>query len=92
MTREALARIAHGESKSQVAETTGIPYSTLTRLSKDRRDLYLTGMATDDRIAAAVAELQPLEDLTPQKAGALDARIRSIVREELHKAEVSEVR
>lgn len=86
-TREALARVARGESKSKVAEDTGIAHSTLTRLYKDRRGLYLTGTAEDDRVDAAVEEVRPLEDLTPEEAGALDARIRTIVREELQEGQ-----
>jgi hypothetical protein len=42
-TREALVRIAHGESRTKVADETGIPQSTLTRLYDDRRELYLAG-------------------------------------------------
>ncbi|WP_363463593.1 recombinase family protein [Halogeometricum borinquense] len=84
-TREALARIAQGESRTKVAEDTGIPQSTLTRLYDDRRDLYLAGEGEgyDDRVDAAVEELRPLDDLEPDEAGKMEARMRRVVREEL---------
>lgn len=87
-TREALSRVARGESKSKVAEESGIAHSTLTRLYSERCDLYLAGAAEDERIDAAMDEIRPLQDLTPEAAGALDARIRAIVREELEKLDL----
>jgi hypothetical protein len=85
MTREALARVVHGESRAKVAEDTGIPQSTLTRLYDNRRDLYLAGEGEsyDERVDCAVEEIRPLDDLRPTEAGGLEARIRRIVREEL---------
>lgn len=87
-TREALARVARGERKSTVAKETGIPLSTLGRLYDDRRDLYLAGEAAalDERVDAAVDEIRPLDDLSPEESGELDAHIRMIVREELQEA------
>lgn len=85
-TREALARVAAGESKSKVAEESGIAQSTLTRLYDQRSDLYLAAVAEDDRVDTAVEELRPIEDLTPEEAGEMDARIRAIVREEMEAA------
>lgn len=87
-TRDALARIAHGESRVKVAEDTDIPQSTLTRLYDNRRDLYLSGEGEgyDDRVDAAVEELRPLDDLDPDEAGKLEARMRRVVREELEAA------
>ena len=84
-TREALARIAQGQSRSKVADKTGIPQSTLSRLYEDRRDLYLTGEAEglDERVDAAVDEVRPMDDLEPGEAGEMESRIRQVVREEL---------
>lgn len=83
--RDALARIAHGESRVKVSEDTGIPQSTLTRLYDERRDLYLAGEGEgyDERVDAAVDELRPLDDLDPDDAGKMEARMRQVVREEL---------
>ena len=85
-TREAIARVDHGDSVRGVAEDTGIPESTLRRLVDNNRDLYLAGEAADERVAEAVAELGDLEDLRRGERGELEARIRSIVREEVEAA------
>jgi DNA invertase Pin-like site-specific DNA recombinase len=84
-TRDALSRVAHGESRVKVADDTDIPQSTLTRLYDNRRDLYLAGEGEgyDDRVDAAVEELRPLDDLDPGEAGKMEARMRRVVREEL---------
>lgn len=88
-TREALARIARGEEKSTVADETGIPFSTLARLSEERRDLYLSGEADDydDRVDLAVDEIRPLDDLDPGEGEQLDDKIRAVVRDELEAVE-----
>jgi DNA invertase Pin-like site-specific DNA recombinase len=62
-TRRAVERVVtEGESKRSVAESTGIPRSSLTRYCNDEkyRDLYLAGEAWDPRLDAALAE-QALE-------------------------------
>jgi len=84
-TRDALSRVAHGESRVKVADDTDIPQSTLTRLYDNRRDLYLAGEGEgyDDRVDAAVEELRPLDDLDPGESGKMEARMRRVVREEL---------
>lgn len=86
-TREALARVERGDSRRKVSEEAGIPYSTLSRLYEDRRELYLADETDDDRVRSAVEELAPLDDLTSAEAGELEARLRQIVREELHSRE-----
>ena len=88
-TRAALACIARGESKHQVARDTGIPRSTLVRLydDKERRDMYLTGEEpADERLDAALDELRPLPEAdldTGDEPDTSAERIRAIVREEL---------
>jgi DNA invertase Pin-like site-specific DNA recombinase len=85
-TREALAWVERGESKREVAETTGIPRSTVRRLYDERRDLYLAGEADDDRVDTALDGIGDLDDLTADEAGRLEGRIREIVRDELSQA------
>lgn len=85
-TREALARLARGESKHKVAESTGIPRSTLVRLYEDnqRRAMYLDGRADDDRLDSALAELRPLPEIdTEADEEDLRAVIRDVVRDEI---------
>jgi DNA invertase Pin-like site-specific DNA recombinase len=85
-TREALARLARGESKNVVAESTGIPRSTLVRLYEDdqRRAMYLDGTATDDRLDGALDEFRPLPEIdTDADEEELRAVIRDVVRDEL---------
>lgn len=82
-TRAALERVAAGESTTAVAEQTGIPQSSLSRLWRERRELYLAGDADDDRVDAAVEELRPLDDVSPANDD-LDSRVREIVRNELN--------
>lgn len=86
-TREALARVERGESRRKVSESTGIPYSTLSRLYDERRELYLAAETDDERVRSAVDELAPLDDLTSSEAGELEARLRQIVREEMGREE-----
>ncbi|WP_256394200.1 recombinase family protein [Natronoarchaeum rubrum] len=88
LTREALARVERGESKSTVADKTGIPLSTLSRLYEDRSELYLAGDAAeyDDRVDQAVDELRPLDDLSSTEVEDLESRMRDIAREEVQEA------
>ena len=85
-TREALARLARGESKHDVAESTGIPRSTLVRLYEDdqRRAMYLDGKADDDRLNAALDELRPLSevDVEPTNRGLREV-VKDVVKDEL---------
>lgn len=62
-TRAALERVAAGEAVSDVAEKTGVPSSTLSRLYDERADLYLRTAADDDRLNAALDDLRPLADI-----------------------------
>lgn len=85
-TRGALARLARGESKNIVAESTGIPRSTLVRLYEDdqRRAMYLNGTGSDDRLEGALDEFRPLPDIETDRADEnLRAVIRDVVRDEL---------
>ena len=85
-TREALARLARGESKNVVAESTGIPRSTLVRLYEDdqRRAMYLDGTAPDDRLEDALDDIQPLPEIdTYANEEELRAVIRDVVHDEL---------
>lgn len=85
-TREALARLARGESKHEVAQSTGIPRSTLVRLYEDdqRRAMYLDGQADDDRLDSALDELQPLPEIDIETdEEELRTVIRNVVRDEL---------
>lgn len=83
--RDALARVDHGEAKSTVAQDSGIPQSTLSRLYDDKRDLYLAANTReyDERVDAAVEEMRPLEDVSADEDAGMDARIRAIVNEEM---------
>ena len=71
-TREALLRLKHGERKLVVAESSGIPRSTLIRLFRDeqRRAIYLDGVATDARLTRVLAELRAFSDLAPNDSKA----------------------
>ena len=89
-TREALARIARGESKRSVAEDTGIAESTLRSLYNDRRELYLRGKADDNRVEEALGEVDGLDDIQPDSGDGLDARVREIVRDEVTQGDSDE--
>lgn len=82
-TREALARVARGETKATVVDETGIPRSTLDRLYENRCDLYLGATAEDDRVDAALDEVRPIDDLEPREEKDLERQMRRIAREEL---------
>ncbi len=66
-TREALLRLEHGEQQTLVAESSGIPRSTLVRLFEDeqRRAIYLDGVATDDRLNRALDEIWTFPNSVP---------------------------
>lgn len=84
--RQALVRVENGESRNKVARETGIPLSTLSRLYGTRKHLYLEAAEqSDSRIESALDEIRPLDKLDRGEAGALDAKIRSVVNEEIEK-------
>jgi DNA invertase Pin-like site-specific DNA recombinase len=88
-TRAAVERVViAGESRRAVADDVGIPESTLKTICNERSELYLHGQSPDDRVENAVAELQPLPDVTGQKPDAnldeFETRVREIVRDELN--------
>jgi len=80
--RAGLERVAAGEDRASVADDIGVAVSTLKNAYNERADLYLYGRADDDRLEAAVAEIEPLPE--PEAAPvALEQRVREIVRDEL---------
>lgn len=88
-TRAAVERVLiAGESRQAVADDVGIPESTLKTICNERSELCLHGQSPDDRVENAVAELQPLPDVTGQKPDAnldeFETRVREIVRDELN--------
>lgn len=86
--RAALERVAAGDTGdavSAVAENTGIPPSTLARLSDERADLYRHGDADDSRVDATVQSVRPL----PEPEDWHD-EVREIVREELDAEEMAD--
>lgn len=82
--RSAIERVAAGDPASGVADDTGIPSSTLSRLVDQRAELYLHGEAADDRVEAAVDDIRPLPEPDAEPDGWRD-EVREIVRDELAK-------
>ena len=80
--RGAIERVAAGEDRSSVAEDTGIASSTLKTAYNERADLYLYGDARDERIEAAVEEIDPLPEPVAIPVTS-EERVREIVRDEL---------
>ncbi len=74
--REALARVDRGEPYADVAEDTGVAESTLRSLETDRRDLYLGGEVEDDRVAEALDDVRPLEDIRTEEVDLGELRER----------------
>lgn len=83
-TRAAVERVVGGEAVTDVAEDVGLPTSTLSRLAEERPELYLRGVAEDDRVNAALDELRPLPDPEAEPEEWRE-EVREIVREELNK-------
>lgn len=56
---------------------------SLRTLEADRRDLYLAGEADDDRVAAALEDVRPLDDLREddQDLAALRERVARLEEE-----------
>ncbi|ESS03432.1 MAG: hypothetical protein A07HR67_01830 [uncultured archaeon A07HR67] len=63
-------------SYADVAASTDIAESTLRILEADRRELYFTGEADDDRVDAALDDLRPLDDLRTEDTDLDDLRDR----------------
>lgn len=81
--RAALERVVDGDTISSVAESTGIPESTLRTLRDDRLDLYFQGEHDDDRVDQALEGVRPLPDVdVDQDVGEIDD-----LRERLHEVE-----
>lgn len=80
--RGAIERAAGGEHRSTVAEETGIASSTLKTAYNERADLYLYGDADDERIEAAVEEIEPLPEPVAIPVTS-EERVREIVRDEI---------
>jgi len=80
--RAGLERVAAGEDRAAVADDIGVAASTLKNTYNDRAQLYLYGHADDERIEAAVDELEPLPEPEAAPVGS-EERVREIVRDEL---------
>jgi DNA invertase Pin-like site-specific DNA recombinase len=79
-TRAAVERVAAGEGVSKVADDTGLPASTLSRLTRERAELYLHGDADDDRVDAALDALGELPEPRAEPTGELtEDDVRQIV-------------
>jgi DNA invertase Pin-like site-specific DNA recombinase len=80
--RAGIERIAAGEDRSTVASDIGVAPSTLKTAFDERAALYLYGDADDDRLEAAVDDIQPLPE--PEAVPVTsEQRVREIVRDEL---------
>ena len=80
--RAGIERVAAGEPRSTVADDIGVASSTLKTAYTDRADLYLFGDDDDDRVVAAVDDIQPLPE--PEAVPVTsEERVREIVRDEL---------
>ena len=80
--RAAIERIAAGEQRSAVADDVGLAESTLKTAYTERSDLYLHGDAEDERVEAAIDEIEPLPEPEAIPVTSED-RIREIVRDEI---------
>ncbi|RLM41474.1 resolvase [Haloarcula sp. Atlit-47R] len=84
--RRALERVEQGYTYAEAADGTPVAESTLRSLHNDRRDLYFYGEATDDRLQAAVQQLEPLEEPDiPSETTIPEQEIRTIVRDEIRR-------
>lgn len=80
--RAGLERVAQGEERASVAADIGVAVSTLKNAYNERPELYLYGAADDERLEAAVDELDPLPE--PEAAPVTsEQQVREIVRDEL---------
>jgi DNA invertase Pin-like site-specific DNA recombinase len=76
--REAVERVVAGEQTVDVADDLGLPQSSLSRVASERRELYLRGDADDDRLDAAVEEIEPLPD-PPESQQSFEERVQQVV-------------
>jgi hypothetical protein len=76
--REAIERVVAGEQTVDVADDLGLPQSSLSRLASERRELYLRGEADDERLDAAVEEIEPLPD-PPESQQSFEERVQQVV-------------
>ena len=76
--REGVERVVAGQQTTEVADDLGLPTSTLSRLASERQELYLRGEADDDRLDAAVEEIEPLPD-APAIAESFEERVQQVV-------------
>jgi DNA invertase Pin-like site-specific DNA recombinase len=80
--RGAIERVATDEDRSTVATKTGIASFTLKTAYNERADLYLYGNAADERIEAALEEVEPLPEPVAIPVTS-EERVREIVRDEI---------
>ena len=76
--REGVERVVTGESTVTVAEDLGVPQSTLSRLASERQELYLRGEADDDRVDAAIEEVEPLPE-PPETRESFEERVQQVI-------------
>jgi len=82
--RHALERVEQGASYSEAVTGTPVAESTSRTLHDQRRDLYFHAEAADERLQAAVQELEPLEEpAVPAEHDLPEQEIRAIVRDEI---------
>lgn len=87
--RSAVERVAAGDTATEVAEDTGLPATTLRELYRERPELYLRADTDDDRVAAALDDVRPLDDPDAEPED-FDDRVREIVREEIEASEMDD--
>jgi DNA invertase Pin-like site-specific DNA recombinase len=84
--RRALERVERGYTYAEAADGTPVAESTLRNLHDERRDLYFYAEAADNRLQAAVQELEPLpEPDVPTEHDLPEEEIRTIVRDEIRR-------
>jgi DNA invertase Pin-like site-specific DNA recombinase len=84
--RHALERVEQGDTYDEAATGAPVAESTLRTLHDQRRNLYFYADAADERLQAAVQELEPLEEPAVSENNNLpEQEIRAIVRDEIQR-------
>lgn len=81
--RSAVERVVAGETATDVSGDVGLPVTTLRSLVNDRKDLYLYGETSDERMDTALEDVRPLNEPDGDSDNHDEEQIRSIVRDEL---------
>lgn len=66
-----------------MADDVGLPATTLRSLVNDRKDLYLYGETSDERVDTALEDVRPLDKPDGNSDDHDEEQIRSIVRDEM---------